>query len=332
MNGNPSKLIIKFERESIGTEQRKKNLEISQKLPGGTPIEKVNFQYSISKSKKSPINTANVIQFPVKLAFASTAHKIQGATIAKPQKIILNVNDTFNAAMVYVMLSRVCSLDQILLLDEFPESKMYPDMRALVELKRLDNISLNKNQTPWEREDNKSIKISSLNCRSLKKHYEDIRTDNLLLKSDLITLQETWLDNDEMREDLNIPGYELAINSKGKGRGIATYYNIDIFKHVADIKKDKMQLSKFCSENLDLVAIYRSKQGNQQDMNQLIKQLENRNVPQMVVGDLNFHYLEEGANSTKKFFKKENYSQLIMEPTHIEGNILDQAYVRDESG
>ena len=93
-----------------------------------------------------------------------------------------------------------------------------------------------------------------------------------------------------------------------------------------------MQLSKFCSENLDLVAIYRSKQGNQQDMNQLIKQLENRNVPQMVVGDLNFHYLEEGANSTKKFFKKENYSQLIMEPTHIEGNILDQAYVRDESG
>ena len=51
----------------------------------------------------------------------------------------------------------------------------------------------------------------------------------------------------------------------------------------------------------------------------------------MVVGDLNFHYLEEGANSTKQFFKKENYSQLILEPTHIEGNIIDQAYVKDES-
>ena len=93
-----------------------------------------------------------------------------------------------------------------------------------------------------------------------------------------------------------------------------------------------MQLSKFCSAKFDLIAIYRSKQGNQHEMNLLIKQLENRNIPQMVVGDLNFHYLEEGANSTKQFFKKENYSQLIMEPTHIEGNILDHAYVRDESG
>ena len=91
-------------------------------------------------------------QFPVKLAFASTAHKIQGATISKPQKVIINVDDTFNPAMVYVMLSRVCSIDQILLLDEFPENKMYPDMRALVELKRLDNISLNKNQSTWEKE------------------------------------------------------------------------------------------------------------------------------------------------------------------------------------
>ena len=98
------------------------------------------------------------------------------------------------------------------------------------------------------------------------------------------------------------------------------------------MKKDNMQLSKFHCANLDLISIYRSKQGNQQEMNQIIKQLENRNVPQMVVGDFNFHYLEEGANSTKQFFKKENYSQLIMEPTHIEGNVLDQAYVKDESG
>ena len=107
--GDPSKLIIKFERESVGKVRRKKYLDISQKWPGGTPIEKVNFRYSISQSKKSPINTANVIQFPVKLAFASTAHKIQGATISKPQKVIINVDDTFNPAMVYVMLSRVCS-------------------------------------------------------------------------------------------------------------------------------------------------------------------------------------------------------------------------------
>ena len=35
-------------------------------------------------------------------------------------------------------------------------------------------------------------------------------------------------------------------------------------------------------------------------------------------------------NSTKQFFKQEKYSQLNMETTHTEGNILDHAYVRDE--
>ena len=136
------------------------------KYPGGTPIEKVNFSFSISKSKTSVVNTANVIQFPIKLAFACTAHKSQGSTIHKPQKAIMNVNDTFDAAMVYVMLSRPCSLSQIYILDEFQKSKMYPNQKALVELERLNKISKNNNPSEWEKEDPNSIKITSLNCRS----------------------------------------------------------------------------------------------------------------------------------------------------------------------
>ena len=42
------------------------------------------------------------------------------------------------------------------------------------------------------------MKISSLNCRSLKKHQEDIMSDAVLLKSDIICLQETWLENDKV--------------------------------------------------------------------------------------------------------------------------------------
>ena len=53
-----------------------------------------------SKCKKSVINTATVIQFPVKLAFVCTAHKVKGLTIPKPLKLIINVMDTFAAAMI----------------------------------------------------------------------------------------------------------------------------------------------------------------------------------------------------------------------------------------
>ena len=89
--GNISKLIIRFEVESHGRNKRSENQGIANKYNGGTPIEKVNFPFSISKSKKSVINTGNVIQFPIKLAFACTAHKIQGATIHKPLKILVDV-------------------------------------------------------------------------------------------------------------------------------------------------------------------------------------------------------------------------------------------------
>ena len=64
--------------------------------------------------------------------------------------------------MVYVMLSRVCTLEQIFILNSFDENKMYPNTKALEELERLDKISLNKNPSIWEKEDNKALKISSL--------------------------------------------------------------------------------------------------------------------------------------------------------------------------
>ena len=66
----------------------------------------------------------------MKLAFASTAHKIQGATISKPEKSIVNITDTFKPAMVYVMLSRIYSIDQLIILNEFDETKMYPSKIA----------------------------------------------------------------------------------------------------------------------------------------------------------------------------------------------------------
>ena len=118
-------MIVKFENEDHGRDARRRNPDIEKLHPAGTPIEKINFSFSISRSKSAVVNTANVIQFPIKLAFASTAHKIQGATIQKPMKMIISVTDIWAAALVYVMLSRICALWQLYILDEFDSSKMY---------------------------------------------------------------------------------------------------------------------------------------------------------------------------------------------------------------
>ena len=328
---NITKLVVKFEREAVGRERRRNNTGICRDYPGGTPIEKVNFPYSISKSKKAIVNTAMVIQFPLKLAFALTSHKIQGGTISKPHKAVVNVNDTFDAAMVYVMLSRVCSLKQLILLNEFDETKMYPNHGALEELERLDTISRNKNLTIWEKCESNSVKITALNCRSLKKHHEDIISDSILLKSDIIGLQETWLEIGEEIANLDIESYSLKVNSHGRGKGVATYYKSTIFKPDISMNETHMQLAKFTSPIIDVIFIYRSQQADYRQLNKNIDLLTSKNKPLLVIGDFNFCFLE-ASNVTKSYFKEKNFKQIIKEPTHIGGHLLDQAYLRDTSG
>ena len=327
--GNISKIIVKFEKDSVGREKRRNCPDIQRKYPGGTPIEKVSFSYSISPSKKATVSTATVIQFPLKLAFACTTHKIQGSTISKPQKMIINTDDAFGPAMIYVMLSRVCALIQLYILNTFDETKMFPNMRALAELERLNNISINQNPTDWEKEDAGALKIYSLNCRSLNKHYFDIASDDHLLKSDIIFLQETWLGDDETADNFSIPGFELHLNSYGRGKGLAIFYKRNLFAHHEDVRGRELQTSKFTSQNLNILAIYRSQNGNLTKLNDDIDIMMQSGKPLLIIGDFNYCQSDLSTNQTKKFLKQNNFMNLIDKPTHIEGNILDQAHLHD---
>ena len=106
--GEVQKLIIKFNTENHGRHKRQK--DPCKKYPEGTYIEPVLFQYQLGAS------TATIYQFPIRLAFAITAHKIQGQTICKPQKLVTDIQSAFIAGMVYVMLSRVCALTQLFII------------------------------------------------------------------------------------------------------------------------------------------------------------------------------------------------------------------------
>ena len=112
-----SSLIKKFENPEHGKMKQNANPGLALKYPGGTPIEKVSFGFSLSKSKRGSIATAKVIQFPIRLAFAATSHKIQGQTVKKPRKVVIDLESVFQPAMAYVMLSRVESIEQLYILD-----------------------------------------------------------------------------------------------------------------------------------------------------------------------------------------------------------------------
>ena len=106
----------------------------------------------------------------------------------------------------------------------------------------------------------------------------------------------------------------------------------DTFKHYSDGKEDNMQLSKFTSHLLDIIMLYRSQRGDYDKLNEHIDSLMSEGKPLLIVGDLNFCYLKNKYNRTKQHLKAKHFLQLINEPTHIEGHLLDQAYLRDNNG
>ena len=100
----------------------------------------------------------------------------------------------FEAAQAYVMIGRPEKLQQLFIVQELDPSKLYSDNRVREEYEKMNRRSMNQNPTNWDNNESESLKICSLNCARLKPHFEDIKSDHTLKKSDIIHLQETWLE------------------------------------------------------------------------------------------------------------------------------------------
>ena len=193
-DGSVAKCIVEFKNENIGRESRARNPQFAAKYPRGTVIEKVSFTYSLSKKAATGSSSkATVIQFPLKVAQAITAHKIQGQTIPKPLKVAIDISSIFEEAQGHVMLSRVEEFEQIYILEKLPEGNIRAHAKALAELEAMNARSINQNPIPWKQTNENYVKIASLNCMNINNNYKEIINDPTLLESTLMAFSETWL-------------------------------------------------------------------------------------------------------------------------------------------
>ena len=123
-SGEVDKLIIKLQNPTAGNLNRQNQPGLAAKYPNCVIIERVSNQYTLRKKSGDVGTTAVVIQFPVKLAFAITSHKIQGQTIPWPMSVVLDLNSIFEDAQAHVMLSRVQRLQQVYILKSLDNSKI----------------------------------------------------------------------------------------------------------------------------------------------------------------------------------------------------------------
>ena len=326
--GRVEKVIVRFDDECQGEEKRNSDKTTEQNYPGCTAIERVMFQYSLGKKKSSVSNTAKVVQFPLKLCFATTSHKFQGQTVVKPLKIVVDLRTVFGAAQAYVMLSRVQSIEQVFILQSLPKDKFYAAGKALEELVRLDNISINRNPPPWEQNVEGNLRIFSLNCQSLLGKMNHIREDRILGKSHVICLSETWLLSDETHENLQMEGFMLQTNSVGRGKGLATYYRPGVFQHCTDDKENNFQLTKLTSLTLDVITVYRSQEGKLNQLTEHLLNLIDMDQNTLICGDFNICFNADRMNKLIHTLEEIGFQQLVQEATHLQGGLIDHVYMR----
>ena len=319
--GKVSRVIVHFYDNDSGKNKRKNHLQIQRRFPGknATPIEMIEFQYCLSRKSNSVIANAAATQFPLRLAFAATAHKVQGQTVKKPNFLVVDLRSVREAAQAYVMLSRVQELSQIFILVSVCAERIYSSSKALKELDRM--ISICKDKQKYK------TFLICCNIRSLSRHFTQLRTSPSVHDAAVICLQETWLDPKfDYSAHFEFEDMRKFVNSVGPGKGIVTYSKHE-YSLEKNIQTSHYQITKITSATLDIINIYRSSSDvSSSCLIMDLSSLFNKNKKTLLVGDLNICFINERQHKILIEIEKHGFKQQVKYPTHSAGRQIDHVY------
>ena len=243
----------------------------------------------------------------------------QGQTVAKPNNLVVDVTSSHQPGMVYVMFSRVCSMQQLHILDKLDPEKISVNDSVRTEAARMARVSMNANPCEWMDPAKVGLRVCSLNCRSLRKHIGDVRTDPVLLQGDVICLQETWLEDGEgERGDYQLEGYQAFFASVGPGKGLAVFIKEGLrILEVHKLIDANIQLTKISIKGVEIINIYRSQDEPLPSAAHHLRNLLDPRRDTLIIGDVNVCATK--ANPLRNFLEEEGFRQLVTLPTHIQG-------------
>ena len=229
--------------------------------------------------------------------------------------------------MVYVMLSRAQTLDQIVILDGLytDQRGWTPHQSAIDEMDSSEKKAINVHKF-----EETELRIMSLNVLSLANNFIETSRKIESTKCAVACLQETWLEKTDREENYQIENYDLSLNSRGRGRGIATYFK-EPFIEIESINNSDCQITKISSEDIDIINLYRSKECR--DIEQLIHPLIDLKKKTILVGDTNLNFeMQKNQRFVKMMIEDLRFEQLVARPTfdrlpNFKPSLLDHVYV-----
>jgi len=330
--GSVSAVLIKFDDPDVGmvTRMKPKNAAFAKKYPESVPIERMAHEYSLGKLSKGHTAKAKVVQFPLTLAWALTAHKCQGQTVKKPKSLAADLKSVFTSGQAYVILGRVQDIEQLYLLS-WDDKCFRVNEKAKCEAAEIEKEAKTfREQSMWTKEaTQKYFKITTLNIRSLQKHYKDLLADCHLMRSDIICINETFLSTNANSEMYSLPNFRGHFASVGRGAGVAVYINNELNVHIVNVKKcvkTSHQIIQIQFPNIDILATYASPHCSLRELYADLTAHLLREKDIFICGDFNF----PGQSKSKFASELANigFQQFVKKPTHILGNMLDHVYAK----
>ena len=336
-------VLIHFNEPHVGAKTRAKSRHVTEmrKYPFATPIERTEISFTVNKKNKGL--TITRCQFPLKLAWGCTIHKVQGLTVSK---IVVSFQRRFNDGQAYVALSRAKSANGLYILD-FESEKIRASRRVKEEMSFL---SKERSIAPFATffSDTSSLFLSTVNVRSLPMHASDLLRDPTFLMSDIAVLTETWLSHEvDINMLLQTRIYDVHRADKESTTGgrrsaggvIVTVKKPSISRTLKSHEDHHLQalLTKIhgpSHKEVYVVAVYNSPdKSNRPDatLQQISTMLAAvpAGRPCIIAGDVNEDALVDTPGRLRSSLQSLGFHQQISKSTHRQGACLDHIYTRN---
>ncbi|XP_076870505.1 uncharacterized protein LOC143521483 isoform X1 [Brachyhypopomus gauderio] len=329
----PPKIYVTFDNEITGTAVRAKSQCLQPDLQKATPIEPDEERVTKSGGIRR--------QFPLKLAWACTIHKVQGLTV---DKAVVSLKKIFAPGQAYVALSRVTSL-QGLIIQDFKESVIY----AKSDIESFMQTMPAFIQPVQETQLSPSLcKILLHNVQGLSCHLQDLQQDKRYMDADIICMTETWVQS-RHNSDVQISGFSFynqprclaydttdAVFAKLKDKqhgGVGMYYKPQTNCTIVDLPCMNLECMQFILPHLNATAaiVYRPSSYALtvflNKLSSLIRHMDSFPEGKIIMGDFNVNLFV--TNSVCEVMQHYGFTQVVKDATTENGTLIDHVYVKD---
>ena len=319
-------VFVKFDDERVGR-------DLVQQLPSHLPSNCVSIkriEEPVKENNKKGCVTRR--QFPMKLGWAATIHKVQGMSV---KQLVVDMKKIWEPGQAYVALSRVTSLSG-LFIHNYDPTLIFRDETIHRELATLPRLLIEESDSA------KPAAIVVHNVQGLLNKLTDIAV-TYGNNAAILCLTETWLSNKSSDIDIAIHGYRVFRQDRSQDNcrgGTAVYIanhiiaqrvNLQNFTNYMEAVMAKVLINGF---NVVIVCLYRSPSTKITDSMQQIEGIiqiaeEQPDVDCIILtGDFNENLLTEGSHSLYDYMISQGFTQHVRQATYISGSLLDVVYAR----